>query len=217
MGTELTVIDPIPLPTAERPALMPSLPAWLQRRSDALESADRAQGYHPRPNLPASLILNGTERLMVEQHMRALDRFLDLNQSIVLRERKMGNAAGHGVLIAGLLLWKGTRLDEAISEQLTEDYLDAIEDLPAWCVREALRKWKRAESVQLDKKPHDFTWRPEPPTLARLARIERSAIQYRIRTMQRLLDANPLAEYSDDHRAKMVAKLTQALPWMNSP
>jgi hypothetical protein len=63
-------------------------------------------------------------------------------------------------MIASLLLKGGAKLDQQSSDAFTEDYLDAIEDLPAWAVREAIRKWNRAESPKLDGKKHAFIWRP---------------------------------------------------------
>jgi hypothetical protein len=79
-------------------------------------------------------------------------------------------------------------------------------------VREALRKWNRGESVPLDKKPHDFTWRPAPATLARLARIERWVVAGRIAAMQQLLAAQPLVEYTPEHRADMLERLVKIMP-----
>lgn len=155
----------------------------------------------------------GTERLAVERHVTELARFTNLEEPFVYRDKTLTNEQGHAAMIAGLLTRKGTRLDTATSEQLTEEYLDAIEELPAWCVREALRKWNRGESARLDNKPHDFNWRPEPGILARLARLELYVVKGRIRTMERLLEAEPLPEYSEQHQRDMRAQL-RALPFI---
>jgi hypothetical protein len=163
--------------------------------------------------MPASLTLDGTERAAVERHVCELGAFLDVRQTIVLRDKTLSNDQAHGVMIAGLLLKGGRKLDQAASDALTEDYLDAIEDLPAWCVREAIRKWNRGESAQLDKKPHDFTWRPEAPTLARLARLEKWAVEGRIKVLERLLSAEPLPEYGDAHKVDMRQRLAAVMPW----
>lgn len=211
MGTELALIDPIQLPT--NPARLPSWPAWLQQRSAAVESvpqADQATGRHREMlTLPANLILDSAERRMVEAHRSDLARFLDLDQPITLREQVLTNDQAHGVMIAGLLIkGGGMKLDQAASDQKTEDYLDAIEDLPAWSVREALRKWNRAESPRLDpRKPHDFVWRPEPPILRQLAYLELWTVKSRIQQLEKVLNAVPLIEFSDDHRESMIKRL----------
>ena len=115
------------------------------------------------------MILNTTERAEVQRHIVDLQRYTRLDQTITLRETTMSNDAALVAMIAALLLKGGRRLDRQSSDAATEDYLDALEDVPAWSVREALRKWNRGESPPLDAKPHDFNWRPEPPTLRRLS------------------------------------------------
>lgn len=160
--------------------------------------------------LPKDLILNSLERAEVQRHLHGLERFTRLDETITLRETTMSNDAAHATMIAQLLLKGGKRMDKQSSDAATEDYLDAIEDLPAWSVREALRKWNRAESVVLDsKKPHDFNWRPEPPTLRRLALHELAGVKGRMLTLQKLLDAVPLLEFSDEHRASMLGRLQE--------
>lgn len=215
MGTDLALIEPPALPAASNPARMPSLPAWLQRRNDALANVvqrDLRTGQHREVvTLPQAMILNSSERAMVEQHVAALRPFLDLEQPIMLREKLLTNDQAHGVMVAALLMRGGAKPDKAMADALTEEYLDGIEDLPAWAVREAIRKWNRGESVPLDRKPHDFTFRPAPATLARLARIERWQVAGRIAGMQQLLDAQPLIEYSPEHRREMLGKLSTVM------
>lgn len=162
--------------------------------------------------LPKTMILNSSERRLVEQHVAVLSRFLDLEEPFEMREKMMSNDNAIGVMIAALLVKKGSRMDAAISEALSEDYLDALEDMPAWAVREAVRKWNRSESPQLDKKPHDFNWRPEPPTLRRLAQLERWGVEGRIVQLKRILNAVERVEYSDEHRLEMLTKLQGVMP-----
>jgi hypothetical protein len=161
--------------------------------------------------LPQDLILSSSERGEVLRHIRELERFTCLDELIVIRETTMSNAAAHATMIAGILLKGGKRMDQQSSDQATEDYLDAIEDLPAWAVREAIRKWNRAESVRLDGKPHDFNWRPEPPTLRRLALYELAGVRGRIFNLQKLLDAVPLVEYTDEYRQNMLNRLSEVI------
>lgn len=209
MGTELVLV-PIQLPT--NPARLPSLPGWLQQRSAALGSAvqpDSSGRHRQMTILPSDLILNSSERAEVQRHIQELDRFTRLDQLITIRETTMPNDTAIGVMVAGLLIkGGGQKLDKASADALTEDYLDALEDLPAWSVREAMRKWNRAESPQLDpKKPHDFNWKPTPPTLRRLAQHELAGVKGRIISLQRLCEAVPLIEYSDEHRENMLKRL----------
>ena len=214
MGTELAIIEPLALPDHRNPAQMPSLPAWLRQRSAALGNAvqpDSSGKHREMAVLPPALILNSSERRMVESHIDGLGRFLDLNQSIDLRESVLTNDQAHATMIAALCMKGGVKLDTSSSDALTEDYLDAIEDLPAWAVREAIRKWNRAESPKLDGKSHNYEFRPSPPTLRRLAQHELAPIRARILHLDKLLNAAPLIEYSDEHRAEMLKRLQDLL------
>lgn len=208
MRTDLVLV-PIQLPT--NPAQLPSLPVWLQQRSAALGSAtqpDSSGRHREMTTLPKEMILSSLERAEVLQHIHELHRFTQLDQLITIRETTMTNDVALGVMVAGLLIkGGGQKLDKASADALTEDYLDALEDLPAWAVREALRKWNRAESPSLDGRRHDFNWKPTPPTLRRLAQHELAAVKGRIIGLQKLCDAVPLIEFSDEHREMMLKRL----------
>jgi hypothetical protein len=143
----------------------------------------------------------------VQRHIDDLERFTRLDQPVELRGATLTNDQAHSVMIASLLLKGGAKLDQQSSDAFTEDYLDAIEDLPAWSVREAIRKWNRAESPRLDGKPHSYDFRPSPPTLRRLAQLELACVRRRMIELQKLCDAQPLIEYSDEHREDMLNRV----------
>lgn len=210
MGRELALIEPIQLPA--NPARLPSLPAWLRQRNAVLESGlDLLPNGLPDPcgqaTLPRELILSSSERVMVEQHIEQLSRHVGLDQPFEHRDRVLTNDQAIATMIAELLLRrKGAKLDKAASDALTDEYLDALEDLPAWTVRAARRKWNRGESVRMDpKKPHDFTWNIEPPVLRYLATVELAGIKWEIRQLERLLGATirPTEEQLSTGRAAM--------------
>lgn len=161
------------------------------------------------------MMLTCSEQTVVRQHIADLERFTRLDQPIELRGATLTNDQAHGVMIAALLLKGGAKLDQQSSDAFTEDYLDAIEDLPAWAVREAIRKWNRAESTKLDGKPHDFNWRPSPPTLRRLAQMELTGVRGRMIELQKLCEAEPLIEYSEEHRKEMLGRLQML--WKPTP
>jgi hypothetical protein len=158
------------------------------------------------------MILNSSEAAEVQRHIAELAVYLDLGQPCVIRGAPMTNPTALGVMIAGLLLKGGQKLDQAASDVLTDDYFDALEDLPAWTVREALWRWNRAESVQLDpKQPHDFRWAPKPPILRKLAEHELARVKLRILLLQRLCDAKPIQEFSDEHRKGMLDRVAAVI------
>lgn len=219
MGTELAVFELIPLPS--NPAQLPSLPGWLQQRSVALGSApqpDENGKYRETPILPKHLILNSSEVAEVQRHLTELDRYTRLDQLITIRETEMTNDTAISVMVAGLLIkGGGVKLDKGSADALTEDYLDALEDVPAWSVREAMRKWNRGESPPLDGKRHDFNWKPTPPTLRRLAQHELAGVKGRMISLQRLCDAKPMIEFSDEHRESMLKRLQEVVRMPHQP
>lgn len=208
MATEIALFEPIPLPS--NPAQLPSLPAWLRQRSGALASAVQpdSTGLHRQmPILPREMMLTSSERMVVQQHIADLARFTRVDQPFELRGATLSNDQAHGVMIASLLLKGGAKLDQNSSDAFTEDYLDAIEDLPAWAVREAIRKWNRAESPKLDGRPHSYDFRPSPPTLRRLAQHELVGVKARMLELRKICDAQELIEYSEEHRKGMLERL----------
>jgi hypothetical protein len=191
------------------------LPEWLQRRSAALGSAvqrDSSGKDREMPVLPKNLILSSSQKQAIREYIEHLDRSLSVAQSMCYRGRSLTNNQAHVAMIGHLLMkGGGSKLDGDAADALTEDYLDAVEDLPAWTVREALRKWNRAESIKLDGKPHDFNWRPTAPTLRRLAQQEMVAIKALKMKLEKLLKAVPRIEFSEEHCADMRERLSELI------
>lgn len=149
------------------------------------------------------MILDCSRRKIVEAHISDLERLLDLRQPFRIRGQTLSNEGALGLMIAQLLLKGGAKLDAISADALTEDYFDALEDMPAGAVRATLRKWNRAQSLKLDGKPHDFNYRPTPPTLRRLAEIELASVRGRILLLQRVLSAVPKEEFDEKHCEEM--------------
>src|SRR5262249_42176250 len=95
------------------------------------------------------------------------------------------------------------RATQAAVEAAGEAYLAALDDLPSWAVAEAIRKWHRGEHGL----EHDYRWRPAPAILRKLAQSEVWRLVARIQQLKRLLKAEPLLEFSEEHCADMRAKL----------
>jgi hypothetical protein len=162
--------------------------------------------------LPKNLILSSSEKQAVREHIEHLGLCLSSDQPMLYRDQLLTNDQAHAAMIAHLLMkGGGQRLDKEAADALTEDYLDAVEGLPAWTVREALRRWNRAESIKLDGRPHDFNWRPTPPTLRRLAQHELTAVKARKMELDMLLKAAPLIEFSEEHCASMRERLSNLM------
>src|SRR6185437_5016717 len=79
MSTELAIIEPIQPPDVRRPAKLILLPAWLKERCNSCTGASQPgpDGKHRMVSvLPRSLILGKEQKMLVEQHISALDDIL---------------------------------------------------------------------------------------------------------------------------------------------
>lgn len=92
------------------------------------------------------------------------------------------------------------RIDAETVSIKADAYLDAVEDLPAWAVREAIRRWRRGE---VSGDPQDLNFAPKPARLRRIASTIAQAASGQALRLQRILDAEPEDERSDDERAAM--------------
>jgi hypothetical protein len=123
--------------------------------------------------LPAELILNGAERLAVEEHLSALREMMELtpenNQSL--------EKATLAIVTKMLLALPSDKRSEAAGEAKAEAYMTALEDVPTWAVNSATRGWYRGQYGS----DHDYTWQPGPTVLRQLAFFEKWKIGRQIR------------------------------------
>lgn len=205
--------EPIPLPDVRRPDQMPSLPGWAASRVASMKDeyqASLADGKHRKvPTLPASLILNPAERAEIERHATALD---------VLCAQTPANAdeweAATLIIITKLMLaLPSSQQNEAGAEATGEAFQAALDDVPTWAVAAAVRRWYRGDCGENENgKPYDYHWRPAPAELRRIALVEKWRVKARAETLRKLLAAEPLIEFSDEHCAQMRARLATVIP-----
>ena len=98
-----------------------------------------------------------------------------------------------------------SRLDDRTVSIKAEAYLDAVEDLPAWTVRAAVRRWRRGE-VSADPATLDFA--PKPARLRGIAERMVLVARGQAARLQRVLDAKPEERITDAQMAANSEKLT---------
>jgi len=138
--------EPIPLPDLRRPERTPSLPAWLALRiasvSDLHQPDQKTEKHRMMATLPRNLALSEVERDEIVRHLRALDALF-------------GPTPFDDPKVEGLMLIDLTHMvlsmpsaaqNEASSEARGEAYLAALEDLPLWAVKAAIRRWHRGDA-----------------------------------------------------------------------
>lgn len=215
MATDLTTIEPLRLPDLARPDRMPSLPAWVGSRLELLNEAHQndGSGTHRRMmTLPADAMLGSSEREQLEAYTATMTQVLDRTP-----ENSADAEAETLVLVTKLMLaLPGQKAGEAGAEATGEAYQIALEDMPPWAVKAAIREWYRGNAIVLDpKQPHDYRWRPSPPTLRKLSFYEMMRVMGRVRKLKQLLSAVPLIAYSEEHCLQMREKLRE-LPIIGS-
>jgi hypothetical protein len=206
MGTELAVIEPIRPPDVQRPAKLTMLPPWVQQRCDSLKRAsqpDKQGIYREVPILPPGLILDLNQKLLVEQHVAALDDVLKMTPA---------EDTANGVST----LTTVTKMTMALPSKETGDmggdakgeaYMAALEDVPSWAVQEAMRRWYRAECGE----KYDYIWQPGPSTLRAIAMTETYRVMAVRRKLNELLLAEPIREFTPEQEAAMKKKIEEYL------
>lgn len=198
MHGQLTTLEPLALLDPRKPTRMPSLPAWVTSRANVL--VENLQ-IHPASStfrdvltLPAAMMLTDQQRRMIEEHIRGL-------RSLLLQtpDESPDAEAATLVIITKLLLAKPSQgTSEKGAEAKGEAYMIALDDVPAWAVDAAVRRWYRGDCGKDDRgKPYDYTWAPDSAVLRKLAIIEAWRVKGRIGELQKLLDAVEFVDCSE--------------------
>lgn len=163
--------------------------------------------------LPAGMLLGSSERQAVERHVAELERVLGSTPA----ESATVEAEMLVVVSKMMLALPGQRATEAGAEATGEAYCAALDDLPPWAVLAALRRWYRGDVAPMPKfqQQHNFNFRPSPATLRAISFREAGAVRGRVIELRRLLEAEARAEYSEEHRGEMLAKLQTVMPSRN--
>lgn len=203
MSMELAVVEPIQSPDARTPAKLTSLPQWVAERCGRLKLEEQpdpiTRNSRKVPTLPAEMIPNQTQRGLILKHAAELDRLLLMTPAQDYRlAEKTAVAVGKMMLVL-----PSKEAGEMAAEAKSEAYMAALDDVPFWAVQEAMRRWYRGEYGS----SHDYKWQPGPAALRELATIETWRVKAVRRQMAQLLNAEPLIEFDEAHRARMVEKI----------
>jgi hypothetical protein len=199
--TILVKLEPLLLPDPRRPTVMPPLPGWAASRIASVNVV--WLNGKQISQLPAAMILSDNDREMVLSHASHLSKHLD--QTPIMSATSEAETL---TIIAKMMqALPGAKATEDSAEAKGEAYMAALDDVPTWAVREAVRKWYRAECGP----KFNYSWAPSPGDLRTIARIEEASVRYRVNSLNKIAFAVPLVEFSDEHRAEMLKKLA-ALP-----
>jgi hypothetical protein len=156
------------------------------------------------PTLPENLILSVAERDEIGRHIGDLDALCG--------PTPIDSSAAEGEMLIELtsmmLVLPAAAQNEASAEARGTAYLAALDDLPPWAVQSAIRRWYRGDAGTNESgAPYDFHWAPAPAELRRVAMAELWRVKQRAETLCKLLRAEPLIEYNDEHRLRICERL----------
>jgi hypothetical protein len=106
-----------------------------------------------------------------------------------------------------------SRLDDDTADIKIGAYLDAVGDLPAWTIREAVRRWRRGD---VSGDPQDLNFAPKPARLRRIADGIRMVAAGQAMRLQRVLDAEPEDERDAEELRKNSERMQALLADLTS-
>jgi hypothetical protein len=204
----VTPPERLTLPDVYRLDRMPSLPAWVTLRVGSMRDVSQAtiaDGKHRTvPTLPASLTLSPAERAELERYVAGLGGLCDQTPA----NGVVWEADVLVMITEMMYALPSNQQSEAAVAAVGKWFLRALDDVPTWAVAAALNRWNKADCGSNERgQPYDYHWRPAPAELRRLSLIEMWRLQGQAQLIRRLLRAERLIEFSEDHCARMREKL----------
>jgi hypothetical protein len=158
--------------------------------------------------------LNPGERAEIERHIGELEALC--NQTPI--NSAEWEAATLIVLTKLMLALPSSQQNEAGAEASGEAFQAALDDITTWAVSAAVRRWYRGHCGLNERdQPYDYHWRPAPAELRRIALVEKWRVEARARTLRKLLAAEPLIEFDEEHCAQMRARLAKLFRFRTIP
>lgn len=199
----LAKIEPLPPLDLSRSLKTLSWPAWLQHSANGLtvgsETVTRADGVTGKlivPTIVRSLAPSPQARGAIEARLadlRAARDAVDIDFAMAK--------------VAELLLsFAGQAMNEAGAKARARGYITALEDLPAWAIAEACRRWLRGEAGE----SQNYNFAPSPPVLRKIAESVVAVVDHQATVLERLLTAKVVddpEEFTEEHCADMRVRL----------
>lgn len=150
--------------------------------------------------------MNQNERVEIEDHVSELE-------NLCAQTPAAGDQweASMLIIITKMMLeFRSTQQNEVAAEIIGEGFQDALDDIPVWAAAAAVRRWRRSDCGESELgRPYDYRWLPAPGDFRKIALKEKWCVSNRASILRRLLEAQPLFEPTQEHRATMHAKLSK--------
>lgn len=205
----LAKIEPLPPLDLARSLKTLSWPAWLQHSANGLtvgsEEVTREDGVKGRlivPTIVRSLAPSSSARNAIEARiaeLRAARAAVDIDFAMAK-------------VTELLLSFNAQQMNEAGAKARARGYITALEDLPAWAIAEACRRWLRGEAGE-----QNYNFAPAPPILRKAAESAAELVDHQLTALERLLSAKVVddpeefsAEHCEDMRERLAVVFREA-------
>jgi hypothetical protein len=189
MTTAVAIFEPLPVPTATKP--MPTLPTWVSSMAGKVKENWQPDGSGNEyfATLKSDAMPTAEQRFEVEKHRAHLVKALDQTP-----ENSPECDAATMALVAEFLDIKpGRDRGEQASKARLNAFRMALESVPTWSVRWAIKRWHLGEGWYegLEWVTFDWHWAPEPSELRRAAMALVYEVEQRIKKLDAILSAVP--------------------------
>jgi hypothetical protein len=173
---------------------IPSLPPRLAALAGAVGTV-RHPGQPERHHLQIGWAMSALEKAEAATLLASLTSALDPTASFDDQPGPMAKAALLTKLIRGLA--GAAEMSDVVAAAKIEMYADAIEDLPAWSIDVAIKRWGKGSCpAEIEERPK-YAFPPAPATLRALACLELDAPRRDARKLEGLIAAVPLERALD--------------------
>ncbi|MGY2915777.1 hypothetical protein [Bradyrhizobium sp. USDA 3262] len=204
---------PIPLPNVRKLGRTPSWPEWVDLRVRSMK--DECQRslvdgkYRTLPTLPVDLALTQDQRTEIERYISDV---LALCEQTPAQHENWERATLAKITELFFAPFRSARPSADEAEIAGKHYLLALRDVPSWAVEIAVDDWIGGFCGNDERgEPYDSQWRPVPAVLKKVAMSVTYPLYVQTRTLRRLLAAEPIIEFSEEHRAGMRARVASLL------
>lgn len=177
MARDLTLTADATLPAINPndPASLLSVPRWTDT---LMRAVSRTTDGHPiwerSPKIPATSMPSGPQRVAIERRCGELEAMTQPGPEDVAARS-----------VGGLLAFYATgKTDKTTASVKLRGYMLAVEDLPAWAVTEAVRRWFRGGCGHAN-----YEFAPPPAKLRQVAEDVASLARGQLIIMRRILAA----------------------------
>jgi hypothetical protein len=175
---------------------------------DEVQPNPQTGKWRTTPTLPSTLILSESQRAALENHVQDLEQAGGPTPA----DSAEAEAAMLIELTKMFMVLPASAQNEASAEARGEAFIAALDDMPLWAVQSAVRRWYRGDAgADARGQPFDSHWCPAPADLRRVALRELWHVRERIAVLRKLLAAEPLLEFTEEHCQAMRLRLSRLM------